>query len=57
MQYKDKVLILTPVKDSEPFLDTYFKLIYGLTYPRNLLSIGILESDSSDNTYSKLNER
>ena len=57
MQYKDKVLILTPVKDSEQFLDTYFRLIYGLTYPRNLVSIGILESDSSDNTYSKLNER
>ncbi|HEX9830933.1 MAG TPA: hypothetical protein VGA94_04530 [Thermodesulfobacteriota bacterium] len=57
MQSKDKVLILTPVKDAEQFLDTYFKLIYGLTYPHDLISIGILESDSSDYSYSKLNER
>ncbi|MBI2486507.1 MAG: hypothetical protein HYW01_06045 [Deltaproteobacteria bacterium] len=57
MEYKDKVLILTPVKDAEGFLDAYFELIYGLTYPHDLISIGILESNSSDNTYFKLKEK
>lgn len=45
-----KVLILTPAKDAEPTLDRYFELLYSLTYPRELISLGFLESDSRDRT-------
>ena len=57
MIHKDQVLILTPVKDAERFLERYFESIYRLTYPRELISMAFLESDSVDNTYSKLAER
>ena len=57
MIHKDQVLILTPVKDAERFLERYFESIYRLTYPRELISLAFLESDSVDNTYSKLAER
>lgn len=53
----DKILILTPVKDAADCLDRYFQLIQQLTYPRHLLSLGFLESDSMDNTFGALNER
>jgi len=57
MKHSDQVLILTPLKDAEKFLETYFASIYRLTYPRGLLSLAFLESDSMDNTYSRLMER
>ncbi len=52
-----KILILTPVKDAVACLDTYFAALKKLTYPPNLLSLGFLEGDSKDNTYSKLQKR
>lgn len=55
--YQYKVLILTPVKDAEALLETYFKNINRLSYPPNLLSIGFLESDSRDNTFGELQKR
>lgn len=51
------VLILTPVKDASGSLDRYCELLDRLTYPRNLLSIGLLESDSRDGTWEALQER
>lgn len=45
------VLILTPVKNASQVLDTYFSALSKLSYPRELISIGFLESDSRDNTY------
>jgi len=57
MKQRDKVLILTPVKDAELFLDDYFEALFKLEYSRELLSIGFLESDSSDDTFSKLEAR
>lgn len=53
----ERVLILTPVKDAEPVLPRYFDLLYRLTYPHRLLSLGLLESDSSDATYVTLRRR
>jgi len=52
--YTDRILILTPVKDAEQFLNDYFKSIYKLTYPHTLISVAFLESDSSDQSYSRL---
>ena len=49
-----RVLILTPVKDAERALPVYWKLLYRLTYPLQLISLGFLESDSSDRSLSLL---
>jgi glycosyltransferase involved in cell wall biosynthesis len=51
MRTEGHVLILTPVKNASPFLETYFSALSKLSYPRELISIGFLESDSRDNTY------
>lgn len=56
-QVDAKVLILTPMKTARRYLDTYFSALARLTYPRRLLSLGILESDSSDNTYAHVGAR
>ncbi|MBX9827662.1 MAG: ANP1/MMN9/VAN1 family protein [Xanthobacteraceae bacterium] len=51
-----KVLILTPVKNAAPHINRYVELIERLDWPRSQLSIGILESDSTDATPSGLHE-
>ena len=48
------VLILTPMKNASPFLETYFSALSKLSYPRDLISLGFLESDSRDDTYERL---
>lgn len=53
----EKILILTPVKDAETSLETYFKSINQLTYPHQLISLAFLESDSVDRTYEEINKR
>jgi hypothetical protein len=50
-----KLSILTPVKDAEHFLGHYFRQLIALNYPHDLLSIGLLESDSNDRTWEWLN--
>jgi glycosyltransferase involved in cell wall biosynthesis len=50
----DTVLILTPVKNAAPHLDTYFRGLERLTYPAEALSLGVLEGDSTDGTYEAL---
>lgn len=57
MSYSDRILILTPVKDAAGHLDTYFKNLFGLTYPRHLVSVAFLESDSVDGTHELLAQR
>jgi hypothetical protein len=57
MEAADKILILTPVKDAGRFLDGYFHSLSRLTYPRRLLSLGFLESDSRDDTFAELERR
>lgn len=49
-----RVLILTPVKDAERHLDRYVANIETMDYPKECLSIGVLESDSHDGTMSSL---
>jgi len=51
------VLILTPVKDAADCLDDYCRRLRQLTYPRALISLGFLESDSSDSTFQDLRRR
>jgi len=57
MKNEEKVLILTPVKNAENYIQRYFELLYQLTYPHSLISIAFLESDSSDNTCPILERR
>jgi hypothetical protein len=49
-----KVLILTPIKNADHHLDRYVDLIERLDWPHLQLSIGILESDSTDGTLERL---
>lgn len=49
-----KVLILTPMKNTLRHLRRYFELLLALDYPRERLSVGILEGDSEDGTYDRL---
>jgi hypothetical protein len=49
-----KVLILTPLKSAASFLPRYVELIEALDWPRERLSLGMLESDSADDTLSVL---
>ncbi|GJN93126.1 hypothetical protein Rhopal_006171-T1 [Rhodotorula paludigena] len=53
----EKLLVLTPLKDAEPWLDEYFENLGRLSYPRNLISLAFLVSDSTDRTVAKLQNR
>jgi hypothetical protein len=52
-----KIAILTPAKDAAAHLNGYFEALYRLAYPRRSISLGFLESDSSDNTHNLLLDR
>lgn len=52
--FRQKVLVLTPVKDAARHLERYIELLEGLSYPRSLLSLGLMESDSKDDTFETL---
>ena len=43
-----KVLLLSPVKNAADLADTYCRNLENLSYPHELLSLGLLESDSRD---------
>ena len=47
---EERILILTPLKDAEAYLPTYFKLLAELTYPHHLIDLAFLISDSSPKT-------
>lgn len=51
---QEHVLILIPCKDVARFLPALERNLLALSYPKHLLSIGFLESDSSDATYELL---
>jgi len=48
------VLILTPMKTASRHLEGYFAALEALTYPHDLLSLGVLEGDSDDDTFVQL---
>jgi hypothetical protein len=51
------VLILTPVKDARRHLERYLAGLARLSYPRARRSLGLLESDSVDGTFTELEAR
>jgi hypothetical protein len=44
------VLVLTPLKDAAAFLPAYLENLRALDYPREAISLGLLEGDSKDTT-------
>lgn len=56
MNEQPKVLVLTPMKNAADCLPRYVELLEQLDWPRALLSVGILEGDSSDGTREALAE-
>lgn len=53
---KQKILILSPVKNGKPFIKSYFSNLEKLDYPRDRISLALLESDSTDGTYDELKQ-
>lgn len=51
------VAILTPVKQAADHLDRYFELLWQLQYPAEQLSLGMIVSDSTDETWDELERR
>ncbi len=51
---KEKILILTPLRDAAAFLPKYFDLLYDLSYPHHLIDLGFLVGDSTDDTLAVL---
>jgi hypothetical protein len=52
-----RVLILSPIKNGLVFVDGYFQRLAELNYPAHKLSLGLLESDSVDGTYTALSAK
>lgn len=55
--FTETVLILTPVKNAARHLEHYWTALGRLSYPAKLISLGLLESDSTDETFEKITER
>lgn len=51
---KERILILTPLRDASYFLADYFDLVTQLTYPHDLIDLAFLVGDSSDDTVAHL---
>ena len=51
------VLVVSPMRDRKHALERYFRLLDGLSYPRHLISLAIIEGDSKDGTFAALQER
>ena len=46
------LLVLSPMRDRAHALDRFFEMLIGLTYPKHLVSVGVLEGDSKDSTFA-----
>lgn len=51
---RERVLILTPLRDAAPYLEKYFDLLYKLTYPHELIDLAFLVGDCKDDTLANL---
>ena len=54
VKHRDRILILTPVKNASVFIKGYCRRLQQLTYPHKSISVGLLESDSNDSTFQAL---
>jgi cellulose synthase/poly-beta-1,6-N-acetylglucosamine synthase-like glycosyltransferase len=51
---RERVLILTPLRNAAPYLTKYFDLLSDLTYPHDLIDLAFLVGDSQDDTLAVL---
>ena len=51
---RERVLVLTPLRDSAYYLPKYFDLLSELTYPHDLIDLAFLVGDSTDDTLAVL---
>ncbi|KAH6093520.1 hypothetical protein HBI65_136630 [Parastagonospora nodorum] len=51
---KERMLIVTPLKDASKHLATHFDLLVQLTYPHELIDLAFLVGDTSDDTLAIL---
>jgi hypothetical protein len=51
---KERILILSPLRDAAPYLANYFDLLTQLTYPHDLIDLGFLVGDTTDDTLAVL---
>ncbi|KAI5857189.1 Anp1-domain-containing protein [Tricharina praecox] len=51
---KERILILTPLRDAAYYLPKHFELVAQLTYPHELIDLAFLVSDSTDDTLAVL---
>ncbi|KAI8337066.1 Anp1-domain-containing protein [Chlamydoabsidia padenii] len=54
---EEHVLILTPLKNAASYLPRYFELVHRMNYPKHLISMAFLVSDTSDDTVAILKEK
>jgi hypothetical protein len=54
VQNKERVLILTPLRDASAYLPKYFDLLSEITYPHHLIDLAFLVGDSTDDTLATL---
>jgi hypothetical protein len=54
IQNKERVLILTPLRDASFHLAKHFDLLTQLTYPHELIDLAFLVGDTSDDTMAVL---
>ncbi|GAA5824241.1 hypothetical protein JCM3770_004343 [Rhodotorula araucariae] len=52
-EYNETILILCPMRNAIEHIWHFFQLVDSLTYPRHLIHVAILASDSSDGTYTR----
>lgn len=53
----NNVLIGTPVKNSKPYLKTWAQQLVNLDYPKEKISLAIIENDSDDKSWEFLREK
>lgn len=51
---RERVLIVTPLRNAAPYLSKHFDLISELTYPHDLIDLAFLVGDSNDDTLAVL---
>lgn len=51
---KERVLILTPLRDASYYLGQHFDLLTQLTYPHKLIDLAFLVGDTTDDTMATL---
>lgn len=51
---RERVLILTPIREASKHLPQHFDLLSSLTYPHNLIDLAFLVGDSEDDTMAAL---